>query len=176
MKTKKIILLGYMGSGKTSVGNLLKKKINYPFSDLDKFIENKNKLSITTIFKKKGELFFRNAEKSALEELMNTDGPMIISLGGGTPCYHNIMEYLNSLDQVKTFYLKTDVVTLSKRLKSEKKTRPLISHIKNSKEIEEFVGKHLFERNVFYSKADFKINTEKKSVEEITYEIQNHLT
>ena len=176
MKTKKIILLGYMGSGKTSVGNLLNKKINYEFSDLDKFIENKNKLSITSIFKTKGEIYFRNEERNALEELINDDTPMIISLGGGTPCYHNTMEYLNSFDQVKTFYLKTGTISLTKRLKSEKNIRPLISHLKNSKEIEEFVGKHLFERNVFYSKSDFKINTDGKSIEEITSELQSLLT
>ena len=58
----------------------------------------------------------------------------------------------------------------------EKNIRPLISHLKNSKEIEEFVGKHLFERNVFYSKSDFKINTDGKSIEEITSELQSLLT
>ncbi len=176
MKTKKIILLGYMGSGKTAVGSLLNKTLKLPFWDLDFYLEQKFNKPIASIFKLKGELYFREEERKALEELLNSDKQMIISLGGGTPCYYDTMEYLISLDQVKTFYLYADIKTISKRLELEKHTRPLISHLKNLNNIQEFVGKHLFERTVFYAKADFKIVTEKKSIENVAEELENLLT
>tara|TARA_B110000444_G_scaffold227743_1_gene233077 strand:+ start:121 stop:651 length:531 start_codon:yes stop_codon:yes gene_type:complete len=176
MKTKKIILVGYMGSGKTAVGSLLKNKLNLPFWDLDIYLEQKLNKSIASIFQSKGELYFRKEERKALEELLKLDEQMIISLGGGTPCYYDTMEYLNSQNQVKTFYLQTDIKTLSKRLELEKHTRPLISHIKNIEKIQEFVGKHLFERNPFYVKSDYKLVTQNKSIENVATEIGSLLT
>ena len=103
MKTRKIILLGYMGSGKTAVGKQLKEKINIPFLDLDDYIEQKFNSKISSIFKLRGEMYFREKERQALEDLLETDKRMIISLGGGTPCYYDNMEYLISFENVKTF-------------------------------------------------------------------------
>ena len=94
MKTKKIILLGYMGSGKTSVGRLLNMTLNLPFYDLDNYLEQKFNTPVNSIFNLKGELYFRDEERKALEELLESDEQMIISLGGGTPCYHDTMRYL----------------------------------------------------------------------------------
>ena len=175
MKTKKIILLGYMGSGKTSVGRLLNMTLNLPFYDLDNYLEQKFNTPVNSIFNLKGELYFRDEERKALEELLESDEQMIISLGGGTPCYHDTMRYLNSITHVKTFYLQADVNTISKRLELEKKSRPLVSHLNDFDDIQEFVGKHLFERNQFYMKADFKIMTKKKSIKNIAAELKNLL-
>ena len=176
MKTSKIILLGYMGSGKTTVGKKLKEKLNVPFWDLDDYIEQKFNSTISSIFKLRGEMYFREKERQALEDLLENDKRMIISLGGGTPCYYDNMEYLISFEDVKTFYLHADVETISKRLELEKDKRPLISHLKNMDEINDFVGKHLFERKEFYTKADFMIYTKKKSVKNIALELEKLLT
>ena len=176
MKTSKIILIGYMGSGKTTVGKQLKEKLNVPFWDLDDYIEQKFNSTISSIFELKGEMYFREKERQALEDLLETDKRMIISLGGGTPCYYDNMEYLISFENVKTFYLHADVETISKRLELEKDKRPLISHLKNMDDINDFVGKHLFERKEFYTKADFMICTKKKSVKNIALELEKLLT
>ena len=175
MKIKKIILLGYMGCGKTSVGSLLNRTLKLPFYDLDNYLEQKLNTTVASIFNLKGELYFRDEERKALEELVVSDEQMIISLGGGTPCYFDTMRYLNSIDHVKTFYLQADINIISKRLELEKNIRPLISHLKDFDDIQEFVGKHLFERNRFYSKADFKIITKRKSITNIVSELENLL-
>ena len=96
---------------------------------------------------------------------------MVISLGGGTPCYYDTMSYLGTLDYVVTVYLKTQVLTLSQRLFNTQQSRPLIAHLKEIYQIQEFVGKHLFERNVFYSQADYLVETDKKTVEIVTAEL-----
>ena len=175
MKTKKIILLGYMGSGKTSVGRLLNMTLNLPFYDLDNYLEQKFNTPVNSIFNLKGELYFRDQERKALEELLESDEQMIISLGGGTPCYHDTMRYLNSITHVKKIYIQADVNIISKRLEMEKKLRPLVSHLNDFDDIQEFVGKHLFERNQFYTKADFKVMTKKKSIKNIATELENLL-
>lgn len=176
MKTTQIILLGYMGSGKTAVGELLKNQLQIDFLDLDQYLEHKLNSPIATIFEQKGELFFRTQERKALEELLQRETPFILSLGGGTPCYYDTMEYLKKFSHLKTFYLQTGIGTLSERLEKAKSTRPLIAHLKDLDQIQEFVGKHLFERNPYYLQADHKITTDHKSVETVAKEIQNALT
>ena len=176
MKTTKIILLGYMGCGKTAVGEVLKNQLQTAFWDLDRYIERKLDTTIASIFQQKGELFFRAEERKALEELLQIETPLILSLGGGTPCYYDTMDFLKSFSHLKTFYLQTEVQTLSLRLAEAKSSRPLISHLENIEQIQEFVGKHLFERNPFYLQAEFKINTDRKSVETVAQEIQSQLT
>ena len=176
MKTTQIVLLGYMGSGKTAVGELLNEQLRMEFLDLDHYIEQKFNTPVTAIFEQKGELFFRAEERKALEELLQRDTPLILSLGGGTPCYYDTMEYLKGFDKLKTVYLQTGIRTLSERLEKAKGTRPLLEHLKDLDQIKEFVGKHLFERNPFYLQADYKIVTDHKSVETVALEIQNTLT
>ena len=171
MNNKKIILIGYMGSGKTAVGMLLKKNLNYKFCDLDHYIEKKMKVPISEIFKTKGELYFRELERKSLEILLKKSESLILSLGGGTPCYYDTMNYLKNLDNSLTFYLQAHVNVLTKRLSESDNKRPLITHLRGSDQIKEFVGKHLFERHSFYLKADHKINTDNKSIEKVTREI-----
>ncbi|WP_375237980.1 shikimate kinase [Aurantibacter sp.] len=156
----KIILLGYMSCGKSTIGKILSKFINIDFIDLDDFIEEKYNSSLTEIFKTKGELFFRKIERLALLELLGSRKPFVLSLGGGTPCYYDNMDLLLETEKVKSFYLKSSLPKLVNRLEIEKEQRPLISHLDNKEVLTEFIGKHLFERSFFYNKAHFVIEND----------------
>ena len=172
----KIVLLGYMGSGKTTVGGLLAKALNYSFIDLDKFIEKNEGLSVSKIFETKGELYFRAQERKYLEVLLDRPKRIVLSLGGGTPCYYDTMDYIVSHNDVKSLYLNAGIDILANRLKNENQTRPILSHIKNIDDIKEFIAKHLFERNLFYKRAHFQIKTDKKTLNKIVVEIQEKLS
>ncbi|WP_185849410.1 shikimate kinase [Blattabacterium cuenoti] len=164
----KITLIGYMGSGKTTVGKMLSKELDLDFYDLDALLVEKKNDSICNIFKKEGEFFFRNTERSMLKEILKQKNKYVLSVGGGTPCFYNNIYLLNKYSN--TFYLKTESYTLFKRLFLEKKTRPLISHLSKS-ELFRFIIKHLSKRAYFYEKSLEKINVFGKSKNDIVQEI-----
>ncbi|MCR9182424.1 MAG: shikimate kinase [Flavobacteriaceae bacterium] len=172
---KSVVLLGYMGSGKSSVASLLAKKMNLQAIDLDQYIEGKEKCSIPEIFKSKGEIYFRKMEASYLSELLFDPTIKILSLGGGTPCFGNNMERIKSASNTTSIYLSTSIKTLTERLFIEKESRPLISHLKSKKDLEDFIRKHLFERSFYYHQADIAIETDDKTTKEIVEEIRNCL-
>jgi shikimate kinase len=163
-----ISLVGYMGSGKSHISKILSEKINFKLIDLDKEISRRNKLTIPEIFEKKGEIHFRKLEREALEEILATQENIILSLGGGTPVYYNNMEIINH--NSKSVFLRASIATLSERLSKQKEKRPLIANI-SDENLPEFIAKHLFERNEFYSKAQFNINTDLREPEDIVNEI-----
>ncbi|WP_339342454.1 shikimate kinase [uncultured Polaribacter sp.] len=166
----KIVLLGYMASGKSTIGREISKKLDMKFIDLDDYISKREKSSISEIFKVKGEIYFRRIESFYLSEILNSKDSIILSLGGGTPCYSNNMELiLNS--EASSIYIKASIKTLVTRLTSEKNKRPLVAELENDK-LTEFVAKHLFERRFFYEQASITVITEDKSIEEITTEIR----
>jgi len=160
--------MGYMGSGKTLVSKELNILNNFKIFDLDTEISKQNNRSITEIFKEKGEIFFRKTEKEVLEKILSTEKNIILSLGGGTPCYYNNIDSIN--EKTISVFLKTNVKTLAQRLSSEKDKRPLIQNISNE-DLPEFIAKHLFERNPFYNQAKITINTDNLSAREIAEEI-----
>ncbi|WP_185863431.1 shikimate kinase [Blattabacterium cuenoti] len=164
----KIALIGYMGSGKTTIGKILAERLNFDFYDLDAILVEKEKDSIHDIFKKEGELSFRKREHSMLNKILKQKKKYVLSVGGGTPCFYNNIYLLNKYSN--TFYLKTDSYTLFKRLFLEKKTRPLISHLSKN-ELFIFIMKHLSKRVYFYEKSLTKINIYKKSKHDIVQEI-----
>ena len=157
-----------MGSGKTLVSKELSNLNNFKIFDLDTEISKQNNRSITEIFKEKGEIFFRKTEKEVLEKILSTEKNIILSLGGGTPCYYNNIDSIN--EKTISVFLKTNVKTLAQRLSSEKDKRPLIQNISNE-DLPEFIAKHLFERNPFYNQAKITINTDNLSAREIAEEI-----
>ena len=157
-----------MGSGKTLVSKELSVLNNFKIFDLDTEISKQNNRSITEIFKEKGEIFFRKTEKEVLEKILSTEKNIILSLGGGTPCYYNNINRIN--EKTISIFLKTNVKTLAQRLSSEKDKRPLIQNISNE-DLPEFIAKHLFERNPFYNQAKITINTDNLSAREIAEEI-----
>ena len=157
-----------MGSGKTLVSKELSILNNFKIFDLDAEISRQNNSSIAEIFKKKGEIFFRKTEKEVLEKILSSEKNIILSLGGGTPCYYNNIDSIN--EKTISIFLKTNVKTLAQRLSSEKDKRPLIQNISNE-DLPEFIAKHLFERNPFYNQAKITINTDNLSAREIAEEI-----
>ena len=157
-----------MGSGKTLVSKELNILNNFKIFDLDTEISKQNNRSITEIFKEKGEIFFRKTEKEVLEKILSSEKNIILSLGGGTPCYYNNIDSIN--EKTISVFLKTNVKTLAQRLSSEKDKRPLIQNISNE-DLPEFIAKHLFERNPFYNQAKITINTDNLSAREIAEEI-----
>jgi len=157
-----------MGSGKTLVSKELSILNNFKIFDLDTEISKQNNRSITEIFKEKGEIFFRKTEKEVLEKILSTEKNIILSLGGGTPCYYNNIDSIN--EKTISVFLKTNVKNLAQRLSSEKDKRPLIQNISNE-DLPEFIAKHLFERNPFYNQAKITINTDNLSAREIAEEI-----
>jgi shikimate kinase len=171
---KKIILLGYMGCGKSTIANKLSGKIQIPYVDLDEFIEKKTNLTINQIFENHGEIYFRKLEHTHFVELLNHPEEIIIGLGGGTPCYANNHELLKG-DHVTSIYLKASIDTLYKRLVSNKAKRPLIAD-KNEEEMREFIAKHLFDRSFYYNHAQYKVNVDDKTIEETVNDILNLLT
>lgn len=168
----KIILVGYMGSGKTTIGKKLSKFVGISFYDLDEIIEEREQKSINSIFKENGEIYFRKIESQAFNQFISENDNFILALGGGTPCYANNHLALQNED-VDSFYLKTPVDTLTEILHSEKENRPLLNNL-NKNELNEYIRKHLFDRNHYYLQSKYIINTENKSIDAICKEISDY--
>ena len=166
---RKIILLGYMGCGKSTIAKTLAKIIRVPFVDLDVYIEEKAGLSVKAIFEQHGEIKFRKMEHEAFVELLSAPGDLIIGLGGGTPCYANNHELLNG-ENVLSVYLKASIETLFNRLVINKSKRPLIAN-KNEEEMKEFIAMHLFERSYYYNQAQHIVSVDEKTFDETVLDI-----
>ncbi|MFY0630993.1 MAG: shikimate kinase [Flavobacteriaceae bacterium] len=167
----KIVLIGYMGSGKTTIGKHLAKKSYLPFFDLDSYIESKEKLSITDIFDQKGEIYFRKIEHRYLKEFIENNDSYVLSLGGGTPCYAGNMNSIKEQIDIHSFYLQASIPTLKERLVRNTSRRPLLAQLSEEK-LTEYIAKHLFERRDFYEEATHRIKIDSKSVEEVVAEIR----
>jgi shikimate kinase len=154
---KTIFLVGFMGSGKSTLGKKLATHFNAAFIDLDTEIEKQAGKSITSIFEMDGEAFFREKEKDTLRNLPDKE-ILFVATGGGTPCFHENMEWMKSNGVV--IYLNLPTSILIGRLKENKAHRPLIKNL-NGTELSEYVSQKLEERNPFYEKADILVNHNK---------------
>ena len=151
-----------MGSGKSSIGYLVSKKLNLSFVDIDNLIEKETGISISNIFKKNGEVYFRNLEeKIAINALKNINS--VVSLGGGSFINKKIRKEV--LTNHISFWLNEDESVLLKRIKNSKK-RPLAFN-STDQEIKELIKK----RSKIYVKAQFKINCNMLTKTEITKKI-----
>ena len=166
---KKVILIGYMAVGKTKIAKLLSEKMAVKHVDLDNLIEKKTNLTVSELFKQKGEIYFRKVEHEIFKEVIQNNDNLIISTGGGTPCYANNYLFLNGNNSI-SIYLNASLPVILDRLKSEKITRPLVAN-QSQEELKEFVAKHLFERSYFYNQATFKLDVDNKLPEVIVEEI-----
>jgi shikimate kinase len=159
---KNLVFLGMMGSGKSSIGNLVSKRLNLPFIDVDNLIVESVGMSISKIFEKKSENYFRNMEEKitlkCLKKIKN-----VVSLGGGGFINDKIRK--NILDNHFSFWLNWDDSILIKRIKNSKK-RPLASKL-TDQEIRTIIKN----RSKIYSKAQFKINCNKLTKTEIVNKI-----
>lgn len=167
----KVVLLGYMGVGKSTLGRLLAETFQLEFIDLDSYIEEVENLSISEIFQKKGEIYFRKAESQALEKLLSEEKDFVLSLGGGTPVYGKNMQNILNAQGVLSLYLKLQITALVDKLFEQRQSRPLISHYTDKTEFEEFVRKHLFERQQFYYMADHVLDVTDQSPTESLEEL-----
>ena len=147
----RIILIGYMGAGKTTVGKALAKELGIIFYDLDWYIENRMRKSIAQIFEERGEEGFRKIEYNMLHEVAEFEN-VIISCGGGTPCFFDNMDYLNQQGQV--VYLKADPEVLYKHLAMSKNDRPLLRG-KSHEQLITFISEQLEKREPYYTKAKY---------------------
>ena len=146
---KRIIIIGYMGSGKTTVGHALSQELGLPFYDLDWYIETRMHRTVKQIFDEKGEEGFRKIEHNLLHEVAEFED-VIISCGGGTPCFFDNIDYINR--QGETVYLKCTTDVLYKHLKMGKTVRPLLLN-KTPDEVNTFIEAQLKQREPFYAKA-----------------------
>jgi shikimate kinase len=144
----KIYLIGFMGAGKTSRGRKLAERLRIPFADMDAVIEKQEGMSVQEIFSLKGEEWFRAKETEVLHQLGEEKGDMVISTGGGVPCFNNNMEFINSTGL--SVYLKMSPEALVRRLtRSNKPMRPLLKG-KTETELLEYIHLKLSEREHFY--------------------------
>ena len=157
----KVFLIGYMASGKSTLGKALAEALTLPFIDLDVEIERTEGISISEIIDSKGELHFRKVESAVLKDLLEQNDTGVFALGGGTPVFYNHMELLNA--EGETIFLDVPVGELARRLEGDIK-RPLIQ---NKEDVTEFVAKHMFERRAYYSQAKHRIAGPSISVEEL---------
>ena len=147
----RIFLTGYMGAGKTTLGKAFARELNVPFIDLDWYIEERFHKSIRELFAERGEASFRELERSMLHEVSEFED-VIVSTGGGTPCFFDNMDYMNACGD--TVFLQVEPEVLFHRLKVAKQQRPLLAN-KSDEELMNFICEALQKRHPFYSQAKF---------------------
>ncbi len=153
LNNRKVYIIGFMGSGKTTAGKKLASLLGWLFLDLDKKIEERVGLTIPEIFSQHGEGYFRNVESEVLKNLRSqTD--IVISTGGGAPCHGNNMDFM--LETGLTIYLKLTPLQLESRLSESKTERPLIKNLDKDSLIG-FIEEKLVQREIWYSRADITV-------------------
>lgn len=160
-----IVMIGFMGCGKTTVGKQLAAELEYQFLDTDAYIEEKEQMTISQIFDKKGEAYFRNLETTSLEELAAQTKQTIVSSGGGLPLREENAKLLKKLGFV--VYLRVTKETVLKRLEGDT-TRPLLACENPAQKVEELLN---FRDPIYEVGAHLVIDVDEKSVPEIVEEI-----
>ncbi|OQX75526.1 MAG: hypothetical protein B6D61_10215 [Bacteroidetes bacterium 4484_249] len=164
-----IYLIGYMGSGKTTVGRKLARRLGYDFTDLDLMIENDYKISIPGIFQKYDENAFRKIEHETLKKTLSFENT-IISTGGGTPCFFNNIEMIN--ENGFSVYLKMSTKSLYDRLINSKKKRPLLTN-KSQVNILNFIEDQLTIRETYYQKSLVEVKGENLDLDNLVNIVKN---
>jgi shikimate kinase len=159
-----ITLIGFMGSGKTTIGKKLSNKLNKTFIDLDQCIEKELGDSINNIFETKGEEYFRTMEQTCLKKILKTQSNIVLSVGGGTPCFNDNMSIINQ--HSTSIFLNINEGMLFSRLKEKKHNRPLIKDLDDFA-LKRFIHEKLKERNPFYKQAHITIDTKECEIKSI---------
>lgn len=167
-----IFLIGYMGSGKTTLGKKLARKMDMPFIDLDEYIVQEIGMTIPQYFQINGEDKFRALERHYLHQLAGKQA--IISTGGGTPCFYDNMAWINR--HGLSIYLAHSPKGLWSRLiKTDRESRPILAG-KSPEELLDFITEKLAERSPYYSQAQLSINQLNSKIDDIVNEIMSHIT
>ena len=164
----RIFLVGFMGSGKTMLGEKIAAALKVPFIDLDKKIEKQEKKTITEIFQSNGENFFRTVEAEVLRKTIRY-ADAVIATGGGTPCFHDNMQWMN--ENGITIYLSAKPAELYHRLLTDRENRPLITSLSDIV-LMEFVMGTLGKREAFYSMAHIKLNAKTGTAKQVVEAIK----
>ena len=160
-----LVLLGMMGSGKSTIGLLLSKRLNTNFFDIDKIIEREQNMKVNEIFEKKGEKFFRSLEEKITLSVLKSKNS-IISLGGGSWLNEKIRKETNINNNV-SFWLNWDTSIILERIKKNNK-RPLIKNLNDSE-----IVKLILKRSKIYAKANYKIDCNRLTRDKIIKKILN---
>ncbi|MFZ4520391.1 MAG: shikimate kinase [Bacteroidales bacterium] len=166
----RIYLIGYMASGKSNFGRLLATKLGYAFIDLDYLFEERFRISVLDFFEKYDEQVFRKIERSLLHETLDMED-IVISTGGGTPCFFDNMDFIKYSGT--SIYLYWTVPALVQRLRMVKRKRPLLKDVPPS-DLEDKVIVHLAQRELFYTRADYTVQGEGFDLENLLKIISNH--
>ena len=153
----RIFLIGYMGAGKTTLGKAFARAMGLTFIDLDWYIEERFHKTIRELFTERGQDAFRDLERRMLHEVGEFED-VVISVGGGTPCFFDNVDYMNSVGE--TVFLDVDIRVLFRRLKIAKHQRPLLDG-KSDEELMQFIQEALQNRLPFYTRAKHTFNGEK---------------
>ncbi len=153
---ERIFLIGYMGCGTSTIGKRLAQSLSLTFIDLDAYIQNKYRKTIAQLFSEKGEEVFRRIERVALQEVATFED-VLISTGGGAPCFFDNMELMNKAGT--TVYIQAEPEELATRLLASKTVRPLLRE-KRPEELVTFIREHLAERERYYSRAEIIFHTD----------------
>jgi shikimate kinase len=166
-----IYLIGFMGSGKTTIGKSLSRLLEYEFIDMDHFIEEETGMTIPEIFEKKGEAWFREQEKESLKTLSIKEN-VIISTGGGTPCYFNNMELIKNTGV--SFYLHLTPAAFASRVYNPNTQRPLLKG-KSKEQLISYAEEMLEKREPYYKRANYIIESLNLRPETLVNIIKEHV-
>ena len=168
----RVVLIGYMGAGKTTLGKALAQLMGLKFYDLDWWIEEKAGNTITKIFAQQGEDAFREMERQALHEVLEKDN-IVLSVGGGTPGFFDNIDYMNH--QANTIYLNASVDTLKAHIRMGGSKRPLVDG-KNDEELTGYIKASLQKREAFYQQATYQVRiatiTREEQIDQYVKEIR----
>ncbi len=167
----KVFIVGYMYSGKTTVGKKLASRLKYKFIDTDMAFMEKFKISVVDFFSKYDENLFRKLEHELLKEILITKN-VIISTGGGTPCFYDNMSLIKN--HGISMYLKMSLESILYRMKESKKKRPVLQKLEKGK-LKNFIKNQLSEREKYYNQADYVVKGENADIKMILKLISNHL-
>ncbi len=167
----RIFVIGYMGSGKSTVSHKLAEKLGYLRFDLDELFEQRYKISIRDFFEKYDETLFRKLESRLLKEtvLLNK---VVISTGGGTPCFYDNMQWM--MNYGITVLIEMHPNSLVKRLIESRKIRPLLKN-KTQEQLKQYVQNQLRQRNIWYSQAHIILKGESINIDDAARQIQGFL-
>ena len=164
-----VYLIGFMGSGKSTVGKKLSNRLGFSYIDLDSAIEQTEGRTVSKIFTEEGEIYFRNIEAEVLRDCSGKSDT-VISCGGGTPCFNKNMEYMNNEGQ--TVYLEMTAAALMSRLLHSRSKRPLIAELDDN-ELDQFIRKSLAEREKWYLKSKYTIDGLNPDLNQLTSLLQS---